>query len=162
MLIFRDQSLAWLASSSSYALYQNHQVALNKNHKRHNYFFLLLMVMVVVLLKWIDAERFWRGKKNTKDLREESEENRSFGRGKCATVCIFGHFFVLIGSLHVTQPVTVCRVAIPGILTQISILLVGYLLDPSISLITWTYKIGVKTYMYTYKIGLRPIHIPTR
>jgi hypothetical protein len=33
---------------SSYALYQNHQIALNKNHKRHKKVFLLLMVMVLL------------------------------------------------------------------------------------------------------------------
>jgi hypothetical protein len=111
----------------------------------------------------IDAERFWRGKKKQKRSSRGVGGESQFVLAKCATVCISGRFFVLIGSLHVTQPVMECRVAIPGILFRISILLVGYLLDLNISLITWTYKMGVKTYnMYTYKIGIRPIHIPTR
>jgi len=75
--------------------------------------------------------RDFEGEKNTHKRFSRGVGGESqFGRGKCATVCISGRFFVLIGSLHVTQPVMVCRVAIPGIFSQISILLVGYLLDP--------------------------------
>jgi hypothetical protein len=47
-------------------------------------FFLLSMAMVMLLLKWIDAERFWRGKKKHKrSSRGVGGESQFWSREVC-------------------------------------------------------------------------------